>query len=242
MRHLTLLGLLMMSFSFLTQFCYADVPVNKNSGTITVYSTKSKELEPDTAQMTFSVKTTAKTVEAASAENKLLAGKIISSVKSKLDLAKGDTIKTSDFSVYPQYSYPKDGKPVLVGYEVQNSINVKTKKVSSVGNLIDAAIKSGANQLNNLSFSLSDEKTSCDDLYAGVVKDAQSQAYVISKALNTSIAGIKGINANCSIENPNRMYGAVMMKGAAESSSVSTPVEAGKIKVNATITAEFYVQ
>ena len=243
MKKVVLLALLIMSLSFLTQFSYADNISGKTPGTITVYSNKSKDVEPDVAQMIFSVRTNAKTVEAATSENKVITNKIISALKQKMDLTKGDQIKTSDFSVYPQYTYPKEGKPILVGYNVQNSVNVKTKKVSSIASLIDLAIKNGANQLNNLSFSLSDEKTSCDDLYASAIKDVQSQASIISKALNSSVSSVKTITANCNTESANRVYGAVMMKGVSESSdNISTPIESGKIKVNVSITAEFYVQ
>ncbi len=220
---------------------FADVQSFKQNGYISVSSSKSREVDPNIAELSFAVETQAKTVDIAVNSNKNAANKVISSLKPLLDTKNGDTIKTSSFSVRPNYFYPKDKARVLDGYTVVNSVLVKTKKTSSVGSLIDVAVKNGANRLDSLVFSLSDEDSIGNDLYPIAVKDAYSQATVIAKSLNMSILGVKSISAN--INSQNRPWATAMYAKALDrTEEVSTPIETGKIKVTVTINAEFEVK
>lgn len=239
-------SLLLMSLlcAFMAMPTSAIVQCGSSNGYISVSSTSQKEVEPNIAQMTFTVETTDKTVEGASIENKVIVAQVMSALKNNIDTNAGEDIKTSNFSVRPNYTYSKDNKRSLDNYTVTNSIKVKTKKISSIGKLIDIAINKGANRLDTLNFSLDNEKNICNDLYPQVVKDAQTQASIIARALNLNVVGLKSLNANCSAEYSGNMpYGAMFAKSANESvGSIDTPIESGKIKVNATVNADFNVQ
>lgn len=236
--------ILILTCTFFIPASFAEVTCSRNNGYISVSANGQKEVDPNVAQITFTIETTNKTVPLASDENKIIVNQVVSALKSCLDFKSGDEIKTSNFSVNPIYTYTKDNKRNLEGYTVVNSINIKTKKISSVGNLIDIAVKKGANRLDSLSFSLENERNVCDDLYPQVVKDAQNQASIIAKALNLNIIGLKSLNAACGVEYSGRMpYNAMFAKSMGESSSsFNTPIEPGKIKVNATVNADFNVQ
>lgn len=242
-KPLAVLILILMCVFFVST-SFSEVICSKNSGYISVSATGQKEIDPNVAQMTFTIETTNKTVPLASDENKIIVNQVVNALKSCLDFKSGDEIKTSNFSVNPIYTYTKDNKRNLEGYTVVNSINIKTKKVSSIGGLIDVAVKKGANRLDSLSFNLENEKNICDDLYPQVVKDAQNQASIIARALNLNLTGLKSLNAACGVEYSGRMpYNAMFAKSEGGSvSSFNTPVEPGKIKVNATVNADFSVQ
>lgn len=233
------------SVSFLNvHIAEAAVPQAKSIGVISVSSSAVKEVDPNVAEISFTVESTAKSAEIANSENKLVVQKVLDSLKTKLNLASGDIIKTSNYSVRPDYTYSKEGKKTLVSYTVVNTVNIKTKNVSKVGELIDLAISNGANRLDSLSFGLMNEQSVCNDLYPQLVKNVQSQASVISRALNMNVVGVKNIKTSCNVQYSNNVMYASMGARAlgAEMKDVQTPIESGKIKVNAFIDADFNIQ
>ena len=56
----------------------------------------------------------------------------------------------------------------------QNLLSIQTEKIDSAGDIIDAAVSSGANRIDNVSFQLSDDKLEkiSDDLIADAINDA----------------------------------------------------------------------
>ena len=70
--------------------------------------------EPDQAQIDIGVTTQARTAPEASRENAERLARVLAEVK-KL-LGKGDEVKTSGYSLTPQYRYPQGGKPEIVGF------------------------------------------------------------------------------------------------------------------------------
>lgn len=241
MKKLLVASLILTASAFAFQPALSAVQSVTN-GVISVSSSATKEVEPDIAEISFSVETTNKNVELATKDNKYIVDKVINALKTKIQT--GDELKTSSYSVRPDYSYSsKDSKRTLIGYTVTNSVKVTTKKVSNVGTLIDTAVSNGANRVDNLSFKLENEKTYCNDLYPQIVKDAQSQASIIARALNMNVVGLKALNASCSTQYSSAPYRLMYAKTAnAEADQVRTPVEAGKIKVFSSVNAEFNVK
>ena len=219
----------------------ADVQCQKDNGFIAVSSSKTVELPPDTAQFVVSVETNAKTLELATSQNKTATNSVINALKANLKLNAGDSVKTVGYSVYPVYS--KDSNRKIESYNVQNSVSVKTKDVASVGKLVDIAIKSGANKLSSLNFSVEDEDKYCNELYPQLVQDAYAQASTIAKAMKVSIVGVKSVNASYNTEYSNRMnFGMAMMKAGAMETASDTPIEPGKVKMNASLNVEYNVK
>lgn len=225
---------------------FSSTQVAKTAGVVSVSTSSTKEIDPDYAEISLAIETTAKSVEQAAAENKINVNKIIEAIKSKIDEKSGDTIKTDTYSVRPDYTYAKDGKRTLVGYTVVNSLKVKISKVNEAGKLIDSAIGHGANRLENLTFGYAKNQNMCNDMYPQLVKDAQNQASIIARALNKNVSGVKNISTSCSTQYYNNVRVMLNAKNAmtAEDSSagMTTPVEPGKIKVYASINADFTIE
>jgi uncharacterized protein YggE len=68
----------------------------------------------------------------------------------------GATVTSSRFTVRPEYDYSQDGRE-LVGYVAVHSIEAETTDVDGVGALVDAAVDSGADRVEGIRYSLSDE-------------------------------------------------------------------------------------
>lgn len=213
--------------------------VEKEEGYISVNASSSQEIAPNQAEITINIETSGKSLQKASADNKIIADKVYSSLKTLLGTS--DYIKTQNYSANPIYIYTKENKRVLDGYTVSNNVVVRTKNISIASKLIDTAIAQGATNVNNLEFSVSDYDSACSDLLASLTKRAYSQASTIAKSINSQIIGTKSISSSCNPENNQRPY-MYMAKSARDSAESSTPVESGKIRIFANVDASFYVK
>jgi len=217
---------------------FADT-VEKDKGFVSVNISTTKEVAPNQAEISVNIETSDKSMQKASADNKVIADKVYSSLK-KL-LGSTDYIKTSNYSAKPQYIYNRDSrKDVFDKYVVTNSVVVRTKNINLVSTLVDTAVGQGATSVNNLQFLVSDYDFACSDALAEVTKKAYSQANSVAGSINTKITGVKSINATCNSEKSPRPYYAMMPSDSVGGSS-ATPIESGKIKINVNVDASFYV-
>jgi uncharacterized protein YggE len=239
MRKILFALAMLVSLIFIGVCANADT-VDKDKGYISVSQSATKEISPNQAEISFGIETSDISIQKASEDNKKLANKVYASLKSTLSTE--DSIKTNNYSVYPQYIYTKDSKKILDKYVVSNTVIVKTKKINLVSKLIDTATTQGATSVAGLRFLADDCDDSCDDLLAELTKKAYNKANTVAKSINSQITGIKSINISCNSEN-NQIPRYGMMKANMDSASaVSTPIESGKLKIYATVDASFYVK
>ncbi|MFQ5763247.1 MAG: SIMPL domain-containing protein, partial [Candidatus Bathyarchaeia archaeon] len=131
----------------------ASAPSSEAERTLLVSGTGKVSVAPDEAQVTLGVETEAPTAKEAAASNAQSMDRVINALKAT-GVAESN-IKTVTYAITPVYSYPKDGKPELVGYRVTNTILVKTPDLERVGDIIDAAVTSDANTVGGIAFTLS---------------------------------------------------------------------------------------
>ena len=234
-------------FSISTSLSSQAVMANGDKGIISVNTSADTEIAPDVAEISFAIKTSdTKSMQKATLLNKEISDKVFAQLKSMINVQNGDYIKTADFSASPVYSY-QNSKKTFERYEVSNRVIVHTKSIDKVGKMIDNAIETGATNVDNLSFSLSNYEAQCNDLITIATKKAKTRAEVIAQALGTSISGISNISTSCSTNNynPPRLYMAKNMIAdvASESTSVGgVSISNGVVKVNANVNAGFFVK
>ena len=226
----------------------ANASTDNTKGTISVNTSANTEIAPDVAEISFAVQTTdTKSMQNAATKNKEISEKVYTILKSMISQENGDYIKTSDYSARPVYSYT-NSKKNFEKYEVSNRVIVHTKSIDKVGTMIDSAINSGANNVENLSFSVSNYETQCNDLIAIATKKAKTRAQVIANSISESIMGISNISSSCNMNNfnPPRFYMAKnMLADVAESTASgadSTSISNGVVKVSANVNATFFVK
>lgn len=214
-------------------------------GYVSVNASANKELTPDTAEISISVVTyDSKSMQKATSQNKEISDKVYTAMKSMINSADGDYVKTANFRANPVYTYSSN-KRNFDKYEVSNSIIIHTKSIQKVGNIIDKAISLGATDVSNLSFSVSKYEQECDELLSLATQKAKKQATTLSKAAGSYITGLKSINGNCSPSANTRVMYNVMAKsaGAADTlSEASTPIEVGVVRIYANVNASFFVR
>ena len=221
---------------------------SKDRGYISVNTSANKDVSPDVAEISFAVKTSDnKSMQTATNRNKEISDKVYSELKSMINPAAGDYIKTSNFNASPVYTY-SGSKRTFEKYEVSNRVIVHTKSIDNVGKMIDKAIKAGATNVDSLSFSLSNYEAQCDELIVNATKKAYGRASSLAKALNTSVLGISSLNTSCNTNGGGqpRLYMAKnMLAATADSASESASgmtIENGVIKITANVNASFFVK
>jgi len=219
-------------------------------GVISVSYTAEKEVSPDTAEVSVAVKTEdKKSMQEAASKNKEISDRVYTYLKSVINTANGDYIKTSNYSARPRYIY-NNGKRILDKYEVSNNIIVHTKSIDKISSMIDKSLTLGATDIDSLNFSLSEKDAQCAELLSNATKQVRKRADIVAGAAETTITGVKSIDTSCTVNRQggmNYMRNSLMMakaSGVTEDAAVPEPavIEAGVIKIYSNVNASFYVK
>src|SRR4030095_3245136 len=197
---------------------------------ITVNGEATISAEPDQAQLDIGVVTQARSAPEASKENAERLSRVLAEVK-KL-LGKGDEVKTSGYSLTPNYRYPQGGKPEIVGYIASNTVRIKTNTLDLVGKLIDTSMQAGANNMNRLVFTLKDEQGAQLDALRNASAKAKVKAEAIAASLGLKIVKIASITEG---ERTIQPIFRQAMSARAEAAQAPTPVEPGTVEVRSTV-------
>ncbi len=180
-------------FLFLYIFAklFGPIPFSVNSITTTKTDlfTVSGEGEatavPDTAQINLGVTKSAATVESAKDQVNTAANDIIAGLKA-LGVEEKD-VKTTNYSVNPNYDYATGSVEKINGYTVSQNLSVEVKEIDRANKVVDMAAEKGANQVGGIQFILADDKR--EELEKIARKDAIEKA----KAKANDIASAAGI-------------------------------------------------
>ena len=153
------------------------------SNTISVKGTATVKTSPSLAYIHIGVTTFNKDAGKAQQENASKMTNIISALK-KMGIA-DNNIKTTSYTLSPKYDWIQDstgnGKSVLTGYNVNNSIQVTLKELTKVSKVLDVSVDHGVNKASSLVYGISDEER--DELYIKALKIAAMKAKDKASAL-----------------------------------------------------------
>src|SRR5689334_1184611 len=121
---------------------------------VKVHGEATVSVVPDQAQFDIGVVTQAATAKAAADQNATQSGALVKQLTTTFPSA---VINTINYSVNPNYRYPQNGTPEISGYTANNTVRILLNDLSRVQTVMDIAIKSGANSINRLQFSLQNE-------------------------------------------------------------------------------------
>ncbi len=203
------------------------------SGTrVSVVGEGEVSVEPDRAEISVGASFEARTAEDAQERVNRVLADVIGEI-TDLDI-RGTVIQTSGISLSPVYNQPRNGERSLSGYRASNTIRVRVDDVSRVGEVLDAAVESDANQGFGISFMLRDEETPKREAIRRAVAQAKSKAATMGEALGMKVLMIEEVSEQ-GAQRPQPIYRG-MERAALSMDAVSTPVEAGQITVHAGVT------
>jgi uncharacterized protein YggE len=193
------------------------------------------DLPPDMAMISLGVTTEADTAAAALAANNAAQAEVLA-VLAAAGIEPRD-IQTSGLNLNPVWdnrSY-SDGRQRIRGYSVSNIVTIRVRKLDSLGGLLDKVVTTGANQLNSLTFGLSDPKPAMDEARKRAVADALDRASLYADAAGVTLGPLVALSEGGSYQEPQPMF----RRGAAMESAV--PVAAGEVGVVASVSVTFEI-
>ncbi|MDH3678218.1 MAG: SIMPL domain-containing protein [Nitrosopumilus sp.] len=174
-------------------------PFPSREKVISVTGTATSSTEPDLLVITFGVETQEKSASAALSANSESMTAVVDTILS-MGISQ-DEISTSRISIYPIYDNYRDPSTEkytqeLIGYRVTNTISVETIQLEKAADIIDGGVSSGANRVDNVSFTLSPQKQLDlkDDLLGKAVLNAKKKAENALSPLNHKIIGVKAVS------------------------------------------------
>jgi uncharacterized protein YggE len=192
----------------------------------------SASAKPDQVRIQIGVVTQASTAAEAGAQNAKQSSAVISDLKQQA--GPSAQIQTSNYSIYPMYTNPRPGgKPSISGYQANNTVEIKLNDVGDAGKVIDAATKSGANQIQGIHFSMRDEQKLRAEALAKAAVQARANVQALAAAMGLRVIRLVRIEDGEPVRVIPVRAEMMMMKSA---DAPQTPVEPGEVQVRATVT------
>ncbi len=202
---------------------------------------------PDIATFTFSVSADAKTVGGAQDTVTTKTDSILEALKA-LGIEEKD-IRTSDYSVYPKYtyepiactmSYCPPSRQIPDGYTVTHSISVKIRNTADAGQALSVAGARGATNISSLAFSIDDPDSLMNEARDEAVNEARDKAKTLAKSLGVRLGRVVDFSDNTWSPGiyPTYLGGEAMGMGGDAVKAVSVPTGENKITSSVTITYE----
>jgi uncharacterized protein YggE len=183
------------------------------------------KVSPDRATIQVSVQTRAASAAAAASENATKQQSVLTALRT-LGL-ENDQLSTINYNVYPEQRYEQGKEPVIVAYNVTNTILVDVRKLNQVGPVIDAALSHGANMIASLQFYASNTETARRSAIATAIEKARADAEAAARAAHGSLGSLLEINIGAYSPPPPRpMMMARVAGGVAQMDS--TPINPGE--------------
>jgi uncharacterized protein YggE len=198
---------------------------------------------PDTAFVNAGVTSTATTAREALTDNTRAMADLIATLKTA-GVAAAD-IQTSGFSVNPQYFYAdRDAQgntppPRITGYQVQNGVNVRVRKLADLGTILDQIVSVGANTINGVNFTVDDPAKLLDEARKAAFADAEAKAKTYADAAGIGLGEVLTI-AERNTDNAPRPYAVRAM--AAPMADKAVPVEAGQLTYDVDVSVQWALQ
>ena len=188
---------------------------------------------PDVASLSTGVVTQAADANAALKANSAQMSKVVAAIRAA-GIAERD-IQTSGINLNPQYRYAENQPPTITGYQASNTVNIKVRDIAKLGEVLDALVASGANQVNGPSFEIDQPEAAYDEARQAALKKAQARAEMYAKSLGLRVRRIVSISEGGGFRPPMPMMKAMAMDARAE----SAPVAPGETTLSANLDVVF---
>lgn len=203
------------------------------------------EVIPDIAYVNIGVHTEAETAVTAVSMNNSKSQKVLDALVELGVLAKD--LRTSNFSITTlQKTDPETGQLVGTVYAVDNNVIVTVRDLPKLGDLLDKSIQAGANNINNVTFDLSDNSESLKTARTKALEDAVKQANDIAEAAGITLGDIQNISYYESLPVFSGIGNYIDYGkgggGGGMRADFSVPVNPGQVTINATVTITYAIK
>ena len=205
--------------------------------TLSLSESATVQIAPEFATVSSGVVSRAETAQDAVRANAAAMSRVFDALR-RAGVASED-MQTAQLSVSPVYAdrqAPNLIERTIIGYETRNQVSAKVRDTSRVGQVIDAMVSAGANNINGVTFGAEDTGEALDNARREAIAALLAKADLFADAAGFELCGIRRMGENS--YQPQPVYESRMM---AMSDSMSTPVAAGALTLTATVSADFCI-
>jgi len=193
--------------------------------------------DPEKVEVYLGAETTASTAKRSQQDN----ANIMEAVRNSLRLIgiSSDDIETTQYTLTVVKHWDKDTeKYVITGYRTTHVIKIESTDINKAGDIIDKAVQSGANKVDNVVFSLTDEKINEMRLEAlgKAGLNGKEKAEAIADSLGVNIKGVYRATESYVTYRPYVQRGFEAVAAVAEA---PTEISPGQIEVSASLSVSY---
>ncbi|OLE51539.1 MAG: hypothetical protein AUG51_22415 [Acidobacteria bacterium 13_1_20CM_3_53_8] len=157
--------------------------------------------------------------------------------------AQQENARKSDAVIHAVQGAAGSHLPKIIGYDARNTVTVTLGELNSVGAVIDAASRAGANSIESVAFILRENSPARGQTLADATRQAMSKAQSIAQALGGRVLRVVEEQEGGTVNRPADMPMAGSsdaeansnMSFAAKRALIATPVEAGSLNVKSQV-------
>lgn len=132
-------------------------------------------------------------------------------------------IQTQNYTLNPSYDFGS-GTQKITGYQANSTLKIKIHDLSKVNTIIDTATSSGANQVGNVSFEISDPSKLENEARDLAVAEAKLRAQTAAKAAGFQLGRLISYSENFG---DNRNQPMPMIQNAVAKTDLATEIQPG---------------
>ncbi len=215
-----------------------DITQKQASGELAVVGVGKVDIVPDTASVDLGIVVNdAKTIDEAQSKINTVNNAIVEGVKA-LGIEKGD-IKTSNYSIVPNYDYSKGGNGVITGYNGNTTATIKVKDTSKLPQVIEAGTKAGANQVLGTNYTIDKPENYQEQARQKAINNAKEQANKLASQLGIRLGKVTNIVESSNNPGPYPIAYAKEGMGMGGANAPSPDLQPGTQTITSTVTLYF---
>ncbi|MSP14663.1 MAG: DUF541 domain-containing protein [Chloroflexi bacterium] len=191
--------------------------------TVSVSGVGQVNAQPDRAIVQLGVQSDAKTAGDAMSTNSKQMQALIDALK-KAGIP-ATNIQTQVVNLQPHYPNQQATQvitPTITGYTALNTVSVQVDNLTILGDLLDVAVKSGANSIQNIQLVVSNPAAQLDQARAAAMRDARHKADQLATLGNAALGPVLTISESSRAPVP-----LAQGRTFATAASSAVPIEAG---------------
>lgn len=208
----------------------AEARETNQISTISIRSRVEQAVQANTAVVTVGIKAQDSKLQLAQAKVNQVMHDLVQEMVI-LGINKED-LQTSDFNL----NYNKDDKNIFRGYTLENNLVIKVRNIENVGQVLDKALESGANQVLGVNFTYEGAENLKEQLLKQAIENGRKKAEIVANADGRIAGRLVEVDINTDGYQRSEMR---MNKVMLDSSSFGSQILAGNIVISSEATLLF---
>jgi len=200
---------------------------------IQTYGEAELTAQPDLARIGLAIETRSRLAKDSVKENARLANAVREAL---LDFGLSEeNLKTGSYRLYSYREWQKESPDIeeeQIYYQVTNEIIVSTTQLDVVGEIIDLAVRAGANNINYINFELKDPQDLMMQALKMATEQASRKANAIAEGAGETIAKLHSVREERTTYTPFRFQENVLQREVAADVG-ATPIAPDEVTVRA---------